>query len=279
MAERTFPEGFRCDITLAILFLPLIADKDITVRPHSGLLCVAEGSIRYGFDGGSFEAAVGDAVYLPPDCPPYSYHISPDPATGNAQLMQIEFDLTCGGRTVSFSDVPRRFPAGEGEHRELFRAVILSRVRTDEAARKNAADALAGLLCRLFGETALNRAADGTAVGGQAADSPAAKRIEPVLRFLGENVGKPVRERELAALCHLSEPQLRRLFRAVTGQTILAFRDERRLAAACRMLSEEDRAVGDLASELGFCDIYAFSHWFRKKTGKSPVEYRKGNVS
>ncbi len=49
-----------------------------------------------------------------------------------------------------------------------------------------------------------------------------------------------------------------------------------RSEAACRMLCQETgRKIDSIASELGYADLGAFSKFFQKQNGISPLEYRK----
>ena len=47
-----------------------------------------------------------------------------------------------------------------------------------------------------------------------------------------------------------------------------------KLSRAKELLKSEKLSVGDIASALGYSDVYHFSKMFKKKTGYSPTEYR-----
>lgn len=101
------------------------------------------------------------------------------------------------------------------------------------------------------------------------------KRLAPAFDYLQENYNKSVSVEVLARLCHLSESQLRRLFRRQTGKSPIAYKNELLLNSAKRLLKYGDLSIGEIADSLGFYDIYAFSHFFSASVGISPSEYRR----
>ena len=78
------------------------------------------------------------------------------------------------------------------------------------------------------------------------------------------------------ALCHISQSQLRRLFRKERGMSPLAYKKELLVADAKSMIDSGLFSVGEISELLGFYDIYAFSHFFAEETGMSPSAYKKG---
>lgn len=81
---------------------------------------------------------------------------------------------------------------------------------------------------------------------------------------------------EIAAVCGVSECYFRRLFREYSGESPVEFRQERRIERAKQLLlSEEHYTIGEVASELGFLDIYHFSKTFKKLCGVSPNRFLK----
>ena len=44
------------------------------------------------------------------------------------------------------------------------------------------------------------------------------------------------------------------------------------------LLLYTSKNISDIALQCGFCDIYSFSHCFKKHTGMSPREYRAAHI-
>ncbi|MFE3055988.1 AraC family transcriptional regulator [Nocardia sp. NPDC059239] len=62
---------------------------------------------------------------------------------------------------------------------------------------------------------------------------------------------------------------------ADAGETFTSILDTTRLDLAHRYLTQHDRALTDIATELGFSELSAFSRWFRRHTGHSPSQFRR----
>lgn len=79
----------------------------------------------------------------------------------------------------------------------------------------------------------------------------------------------------LALEFNLTSATLRRRLRE-EGTSYQAIKDQLRRDLAIRFLSHSDRSVMDIALELGFSERSAFHRAFRKWTGASPGEFRRG---
>ncbi|WP_082976953.1 AraC family transcriptional regulator [Nocardia sp. 852002-20019_SCH5090214] len=66
----------------------------------------------------------------------------------------------------------------------------------------------------------------------------------------------------------------RRLARS--GETFTTLLNATRLDLAHRCLTRHDRTLSDIAAELGFSELSAFSRWFRRHAGQSPSRIRAG---
>ncbi len=73
----------------------------------------------------------------------------------------------------------------------------------------------------------------------------------------------------------VSYQTFRKRFRSLMGMPPGAYRRSRVLDLAARRLLTESVPIKELASDLGFCDEYHFSHRFRAQHGMSPGAYRK----
>ncbi|MBU3067576.1 AraC family transcriptional regulator [Nocardia sp. NEAU-G5] len=58
------------------------------------------------------------------------------------------------------------------------------------------------------------------------------------------------------------------------GETFTTVLNAARLDLAHRYLTHRDRSLSDIAAELGFSELSAFSRWFRQQTGHSPGRAR-----
>ena len=73
-----------------------------------------------------------------------------------------------------------------------------------------------------------------------------------------------------AALCKMSEPNFRRLFREYTGQSPVEYRNALRLNAARVRLQSGEYNVSEAADAAGFSNLSFFIRLYKKKYGYTP---------
>jgi AraC-like DNA-binding protein/mannose-6-phosphate isomerase-like protein (cupin superfamily) len=101
---------------------------------------------------------------------------------------------------------------------------------------------------------------------------------EPRCRRAADIVlGDPTGSHEIGTLAREVGTSARTLSRLFTSETHLSFKSwcqRARIAAAIERLSvEANLSVKQLASDLGYASVPAFSHAFRQVTGKTPTEF------
>lgn len=79
---------------------------------------------------------------------------------------------------------------------------------------------------------------------------------------------------ELAALCYLSESQLRRKFIACYGLPPIAFRNELRCRVGEQLLVRTDLPISSISERLGYSSPSVFYRMFQKSRGVSPRTFR-----
>lgn len=105
------------------------------------------------------------------------------------------------------------------------------------------------------------------------------QRMEAAIQYLNRNYNSPeLKIRNLADKVYMSEKQFRRSFYDVYNQTPYAYLQKLRINKAEILLLYTSKNVSDIALLCGFCDVYSFSHCFKKHTGLSPTEYRVSHI-
>jgi hypothetical protein len=68
--------------------------------------------------------------------------------------------------------------------------------------------------------------------------------------------------------------------REATGQSMMAYVSRWRMVVACRLLTATGLGLSDIAVEVGYTDVAAFSRAFKAIVGVSPAKWRneKGNA-
>lgn len=105
--------------------------------------------------------------------------------------------------------------------------------------------------------------------------APTGETIADQVRAVIESL-LPVQRCSAAAVADRLGMDRRTLHRHLTrtGETFITILDTTRLDLAHRYLTHRDRTLTDIATELGFSELSAFSRWFRQHTGHSPSQSR-----
>lgn len=102
-----------------------------------------------------------------------------------------------------------------------------------------------------------------------------AERIQPaidhILRHYPEEIGVPA----LAQLCAMSVYHFCRVFKTVTGSTVVSYVNRLRTGKAAALLQASDLSVQEIAAAVGWEDACYFSRCFKKWFDISPSDYRK----
>lgn len=80
---------------------------------------------------------------------------------------------------------------------------------------------------------------------------------------------------ELASASGYSADHFSRIFKNVLGQSPQEFTLLARIDRARQLLLETALSIGEIASALGYQDVFFFSKQFKQKTGVTPTGYRK----
>lgn len=97
--------------------------------------------------------------------------------------------------------------------------------------------------------------------------------IKNALEYIHRNFKKNFSGNDIASECSVSLSYLRGKFLKQTGMTVLQYRDSLRIAAAKEMLESGYFTASEIASELGYCDVYHFSKSFANQVGLSPRKW------
>jgi len=98
--------------------------------------------------------------------------------------------------------------------------------------------------------------------------------VRRVRAWIDEHFAEDVGLAELSAIAELSVFRFAHLFKASTGLSPMAYRNQRRVYEARRLLLT-DQPIADIASQLGFADQSHLTRQFQRIMGISPNRYRQ----
>lgn len=93
--------------------------------------------------------------------------------------------------------------------------------------------------------------------------------------YIDSNIYSQITIDDLAKLIFKSKSQTIRIFKSAFGVSPYDYYMDNRIKKAVYLLENTAFSIKEIAFKLGFCDTHYFSSLFKKKTGKSPRDYRK----
>lgn len=108
----------------------------------------------------------------------------------------------------------------------------------------------------------------------QAQDRPLDPRIRAVQAVIAEGLAEPLTIADLAAVACLSPTQFKKLFSAQLGLSVHQYLIRQRMEKARALLTHTDLPVQQVAEQVGYGDVSAFSRRFTRHVGLSPRQFR-----
>ena len=100
-------------------------------------------------------------------------------------------------------------------------------------------------------------------------------KFSSILSYISDNALEKITIDDICRKTHISKYHLCRKFKEATGQTVVAFLNEKRLAAARQLLVTSNQSVLDIAASCGFECANHFNGLFKKKYGLTPYRYKQ----
>ena len=96
-----------------------------------------------------------------------------------------------------------------------------------------------------------------------------------IIQYLNSKVGEPVKLQDIAEQFSYSLSSIKRIFKKETGQSIIDYQNNIRIAEAKRLLKDSNASIQEISNSLGFVNAGYFARSFKKREGISPTAYRK----
>ncbi len=101
------------------------------------------------------------------------------------------------------------------------------------------------------------------------------RQLSPALAYVADHFREAITLDQIAATMHLSASRTRHLFKDATTVGFKEYVTRLRLAEAKRMLLETGASICEIASAVGYTNIYQFYKVFNRYTRMSPADYRR----
>lgn len=234
---------------------------DLHTFNQNKFYCVTEGSCTITIQGKTYVGHKGDWFFIPANTP----HCYEKDTSCVFEKYWMHFDVYPTSTDLfSLLELPY-FVRADQEAMEIFElyAKTVDRSITDVLRIKSCALLLFAKYIELARKSQVS------------VKSSSDERLDDVLRYINDNLDKPISNEELARMCHLHPNHFIRFFKTNTGQTPSYYIKCRRMDTAKRLLEESDLNISEITERMGFEDISYFSKQFRSFYAMSPREYRK----
>jgi two-component system response regulator YesN len=104
------------------------------------------------------------------------------------------------------------------------------------------------------------------------------REIQKAMGYIQEHYARAISLSEIAEAVHISKNYLCSLFKQETGKGISEYMACYRVERAKELLKTTDLKIYEIASRVGYENIYYFSGVFKKVTGMSPLEYKRNRI-
>jgi len=101
------------------------------------------------------------------------------------------------------------------------------------------------------------------------------ERIQKLLSFIHENYSEQLTLEEIADAAHISVSECTRRFKEYTSYSPYEYLIQYRISEASVLLLTTDQSICQIAENIGFQDTSSFIQTFKKRTGTTPLKYRK----
>jgi len=246
-------------------------------HPEYELVHIRQGRGRRLVGGSIGHFGPNDLVLIAPNVP----HIwQVDPTCPRAEILYIQF--LPGFLGPDFFKTPEMQPAME------LMSGAQGGVTFNASLRKKMADsliqfpglnksarllALLDILCRLGLRKGFRTL--GKPMSGVRLNPREEERISQVFKYLNENLTCSISQADVARSVRLSSPAFSRLFKKTTGKCFMQVVNELRIAEVCRLLSETDRNISEIAFGCGYESLSSFHSQFRRIMQMPPGRYRE----
>jgi len=100
------------------------------------------------------------------------------------------------------------------------------------------------------------------------------KNIEKALDFISQNFQTDLSVESIADYIGLNASYFSRVFKNVTGKTVLEYITLKRLEVSKKLLQETNLTINQIAQNVGYNNVHSFLRFFKKYEGITPGDYR-----
>ena len=227
------------------------------VHPRAGFCLVLEGDYEERYASRTLECAPRTVTFSPAG----EEHVNS--FIGRARCFTIDIPQQWLARSRREFDTP--FEARRGALPLLASRLLSEYRQRDEATPLM----MEGLVLEMIGEAMRS--------GTERVGPKVSRAIRQARELIQSRCTEKLSLEEIAAAINRHPVYLATEFRRCYGETVGSFQRRLRIDRACRLLTSSDLPLIEIAFDSGFANQTHFSRVFRRGTGVTPAEYRRGS--
>jgi AraC-type DNA-binding domain-containing proteins len=249
--------------------------------PFSRLFYVSEGSARVNLPSGTHELKPQHLYFIPPftlhsyECDSHFshvyIHIYEQQLAHSSILEEMNFPVELNANQLDIMLIERLLYINQGRRLTQYDPnaydnppTLLKNIAQDKQQPEYAALETRGILSQL-----LSRFLKFASAKSSFTDD----RILKVLKFIRNNIDKPIKISDLSDIYHLSDDHFIRIFKKEMQCTPVQYINRKKIERAQQMLIIENTAIKDVAYSLSFENISYFNRLFKQLTNYTPTQY------
>lgn len=248
-------------------------------HPEAELYYLKDGELDFVIEDISYHMKAGEAVFVPPNL----LHTARSSASGNGTFWALVFstDLVAApDRLAAFQEYVRpviQNPSAfclhltpcTGWQEELLTDLV--RLFSQKEKRQDSQLLTVGLI-QVMWQNLYNFHIK--KVAGDHTDARLEEQLQDTLVFIQQHFQEDLSLETLAHTAHMSEGQLCRCFKRLTGNTPFTYLKRCRIRKSCAYLAESDKKISEICTLCGFNNISYFNREFLRMMKVTPSVYR-----
>lgn len=101
------------------------------------------------------------------------------------------------------------------------------------------------------------------------------QQINKIYEYVFQNIQEEIKLTEVATLLNMAPGSFCRFFKKKTQLTFMEYVIKIRINYAAKLLVETDKPINEIGFDCGYNNLANFNHYFKKRMGQTPSEYRK----
>lgn len=238
---------------------------EVKAKAEYALWIILSGSLTIEYQREKYTLSEGDVFFFYPQV---LYHAT---SSNGCSFYFVHFDVILGSscQALHFFPFDGCYPSGKADTRRDSLISSVASLHNNELFSE--LDIKGSLILYLSDIMKMKYQEQGESAASFR--NSALARLQPVLIYINHHLADPICIQELADIVNLSEKYFITFFKKAMGITPITYIAQVKMKKALEYLHEQNYSVKEVATLVGYADIYTFSKAFKKIYGVAPSKF------